>query len=335
MASFPEDKDDPMGDDDKNANHRQRETGRGQSQRGKEKQRELEPTGSSSTTIRHRRSPSPGEIEEVIVTSRRTAREDENRQAGVGTSSSATGTWRVDREGSVLHEGTCSICKNYTLHVYTHVYDSDRHYFDTKERRDAIINSGALARADRVYDEYERDIRALQETIQNLEDENEHLKEELDGRSSKRARTREPSPYPERPQGSSYASAIARPAPPPAPRPVVRDEDVIMKEVYPPLPNLPPPVYNTPVSDYPRTANWRPAPKPRGQVPTSIPQNTEEFDAWSRMAHTSGNYPMFERMREFMRFVNDTPPGARTPLMIYALAHWRLPGWLPAERQSV
>jgi hypothetical protein len=108
-----------------------------------------------------------------------------------------------------------------------------------------------------------------------------------------------------------------------------------MNEVYLPLPNLPPPMYNTSVPGYPRMANWQATPKLHGQVPTSIPQNTEEFDAWSQMAHTSGNYPMFEQMCEFMHFVNDMPPGAQTPLMIYALAHWRLPSWLPAERQLV
>jgi hypothetical protein len=327
-----------MGDDDeKNKSspfHHSRVTDpSGRSQRGKEKQRALEPTGSSNRTHIHR-SPSPDEMEEAIRSSRRSAREDQNRRAGVGISSRTDEGWRIDGEGIVLHRGTCDICKSYALHVYNHVYDHDKEYLDAKERRDAHINSGVIARAERAYDGYEGDIDALQETIRNLETENEHLKEELEGRTSKRARTREPSPYPERSQGNSYARAISRPSPPAVPRPVAPDEDVNMNEVYPPLPILPPPRYTSSVPDAPRTANWRPAPKPRGQVPTSIPQNTEEFDAWSRSAHTSGNYPMLERMREYMRFVNDTPAGARTPLMSYALANWRLPSWLPVEMQS-
>jgi hypothetical protein len=131
-----------------------------------------------------------------------------------------------------------------------------------------------------------------------------------------------------------YAGTASWPTPPPAPCPIVPGKDVNMNKVYPPLPILPPPRYTFSGPDVPRTANWRPAPKLRGLVPTSIPQNTEEFDNWSRMAHTSGNYPMLERMCEYMQFVNDTPSGAQTPLMTYALAYWRLPGWLPVQMQS-
>jgi hypothetical protein len=64
--------------------------------------------------------------------------------------------------------------------MYTHVYNHDNEYLSAKDHQDAHINSGAHARAEHVYDEYERDIDTLQETIWNLEDENEYLKEELD-----------------------------------------------------------------------------------------------------------------------------------------------------------
>lgn len=120
-------------------------------------------------------------MEEAIRSSRRSAREDQNRRAGVGTSSCTDEGWRINGEGIVLHRGTCDTCKSYVLHVYNHVYDHDNQYLDAKDRRDADINSGVCARAERAYDEYEGDIDALQETIRNLEAENEHLKEELEG----------------------------------------------------------------------------------------------------------------------------------------------------------
>src|SRR6202789_2085242 len=144
MANVPPDKDDPMGDalEHTGLNRRGDETDPGgQSRKGKERQRRLEPTGSSRNT--RYRSPSPGELEDVLRSSRHTAREDHNRRAGVGTSSSNTGTWRIDGEGIVLHTGTCVECKSYAMHVYDH----DEDYFDPKERRDVNINSGVIARA--------------------------------------------------------------------------------------------------------------------------------------------------------------------------------------------
>jgi hypothetical protein len=140
--------------------------------------------------------------------------------------------------------------------MYTHMYDHDDAYFNARDCRDSQINSGVISRVEHVHKEYKRDIDALQETIRKLEDENKHLKEELDGCSSKQAHTHEPLPYPERPQGNSYASAIAWPVPVPAPCPIVPNEDITMNEVYTPLPNLPPLMYNTSVPDYPRAANW-------------------------------------------------------------------------------
>jgi hypothetical protein len=262
----------------------------------------------------------------------------------VGTSSNTAESWGIDRQGNLVHRTPCKICKTYALHVYNHAFDRDNEYLDAKERRDWDIAAGEVSRANRRYNNYDDEIERLKGQLRRLQSK---LDDRDEGRPSKKARTRESSPSPERARGNDYASAASRPAPLKsapaatrtahphlASRPVAHGGDVVMKEAYPPLPKTALPKNQISVPGPPKTANWTPAPLPPGTIPSTIPQNTEEFDTWARSAHIAGNYQMLQRVHEYVRYVNEITPGARSPLMNHVLANWRLPSWLPEEQQS-
>ena len=47
-----------------------------------------------------------------------------------------------------------------------------------------------------------------------------------------------------------------------------------------------------------------------------------------------GNEVDLNRAQVYVRYINLLPAEARSPLMAHALTTWRLPSWLPADRQS-
>ena len=96
--------------------------------------------------------------------------------------------------------------------------------------------------------------------------------------------------------------------------------------------SLPPPKHQASVPRVSRPANWIPVGRLPGTLPSAIPQNTEEFDHWARAAHTPDNYADLQRAHDYVHYINEVPPVARSPLMIHALASWRLPSWLPEEQ---
>jgi hypothetical protein len=316
-----------------------------QSQRGKEKRRRPEPPSSGEDKYeerKSRRSPSPGELEERSHANHRMTHESHQRRDGVGTSTSTVDTWGVDRRGNLVYRTPCKTCKEYALHVYNHTFDCDKGFLDTQDHRDLEITAGEISRANRCYDEYKDDIEMLRGQIRCLQLQ---LDDQYDGRQHKKVQTRESSQSSERPQGTNYASAAAKPAPvyhtpaanrpvapPPAPCHIASGRNVVMKEAYLPLPKLPPPKYQALVPGHPRSANWNPVPLPPGSLPSAIPQNAEEFDIWAWSVHIAGNYQTLHRVCKYMRYVNEIAPGARSPLMNHVLTSWRLPSWLSEEQ---
>jgi hypothetical protein len=157
-----------------------------------------------------------------------------------------------------------------------------------------------------------------------------------------------PSPVPKRTRGNDYTSAASRPAPlksaPAAMQPahpplashlIANGGNVVMKEAYLPLPKTILLKNQILVPGPPKTANWTPMPLLPGTIPSAIPQNTEEFDTWAQSVHIASNYQMLQRVHEYMHYVNEITPGARSPLMNHVLTSWRLPSWLPEEQQLV
>jgi hypothetical protein len=92
-----------------------------------------------------------------------------------------------------------------------------------------------------------------------------------------------------------------------------------MKEAYPPLPKPLPLKYQASVPGPSKMVNWTPAPLLLGSIPSAIPQNAEEFDTWAQLAHIAGNYQMLQQVHEYVRYVNEIAPGARSPLMNHVL----------------
>ena len=65
-----------------------------------------------------------------------------------------------------------------------------------------------------------------------------------------------------------------------------------------------------------------------------LPQNTAEFDAWAREAQVPGNEVDLNRAQAYVHYTTLLPAEARSPLMAHTLTSWRLPSWLPVDRQS-
>ena len=176
----------------------------------------------------------------------------------------------------------------------------------------------------RIFDKYKDDILRLKGSIWALEDELDHAKGLLDKQRTKRPQTCKPSPPSEMPQKNLYMATASRPAAPSVVPPPFRDADVKMKAVYLPLPTFLPPKHQALVPQVSRPVNWIPAGRLPGTLLSAIPQNTEEFNHWARAAHTSDNYPDLQQACKYIRYINEVPLAAKSPLMIHALASWRL-----------
>jgi hypothetical protein len=161
--------------------------------------------------------------------------------------------------------------------MYEHVLAEDPEFCNVVDHHNQGLTASLRLRDDHIFDNYERDNTRLKDDIHILEQELDWARDQLKEQRSKKPWTFNSLPPPEIPQRNLYAAA----APWPAPLPIVPDEDINMKETYPPLPTLPPPKFKEPVPGISRPVNWIPAARPTGSLPSKIPQNIEKFNNWA------------------------------------------------------
>jgi hypothetical protein len=259
--------------------------------------------------------------------------------------------WRYDSHlGIMVHRGGCRTCKSYAIHVYQHKFNQDREYMEAQNQRDWDLTIEARRIAERAYDSYEDEIAELKAKIHGLEDQLDRWREDRPTKRPQackpspvmRSQAHEPSPVPgPQARGSSYAGAASRPVvkstgPTHSTRTRADAMEVDDRDIhYPPLPPpSPKSQVKTPFNPPSRSANWAPAPREPPPSNLDMPRSTAEFDSWAMGAQQEGNELDLRQAQKYVRLASLTNPVDRTPLMSHAIATWRLPRWLPPDRQS-